>query len=370
MELLLNDEQRLLVESAETFMGRAAGPKQLREARARNDGHEAKRWQEIAEAGWLALAVPEAAGGLGLGAMELALVLEQGGRALLTEPVASCAAAARGIAEGDSATLQEMLLGRVAGGEAIVLPAFQETPLAAEPESAATRAEAADSGYRLTGTKRFIANAASAEGFLVNAGAGGADVLCYVPADADGVSVSVDPTVDGSGIGTLTLDGATVPADYVVAGANRAAELTGRIAELAILGTSAELLGVMEQALDTALDYIKTRRQFDRPIGSFQALQHRAVNNYIEVELTRSLLYQVAEAWDGARGTPAMISAVKARASGAALNVTKSAIQLHGAIGFTDEHDIGLFMRRAMALSSLYGNEAAHRSRYAKLSGL
>ncbi len=137
-----------------------------------------------------------------------------------------------------------------------------------------------------------------------------------------------------------------------------------------LIALGAELLGVAGAALDMALDYIKVREQFDRPIGSFQALQHRAVNDYIEVESTRSLVFQAAEAADSGRGTSAMASAVKAKASAAALIVAKSAIQMHGGIGFTDEHDIGLHLKRAMALSAQYGNESAHRARYARLVGI
>jgi alkylation response protein AidB-like acyl-CoA dehydrogenase len=141
-----------------------------------------------------------------------------------------------------------------------------------------------------------------------------------------------------------------------------------RAAEAAVLGTSAELLGIMEGANARALDYIKTRVQFGRPIGAFQALQHRAVNQYVDVEVTRSLLYQAVHTIDAGSGSPAFASAVKARCSSSALEVTKAAIQLHGAIGFTDEHDIGLYLKRAMTLASLWGTAAQHRARFARLA--
>ena len=159
-----------------------------------------------------------------------------------------------------------------------------------------------------------------------------------------------------------------MPASAVVARGNAAGAMAEDVEAALLVGASAELLGVMGKALDVAVEYTKLRHQFDVPIGTFQALQHKAVNDYVVVEVTRSLLFQVATAMDENRAGPDMISALKAKASGGALGVTKSAIQLHGAIGFTDEHEIGSYLKRAMTLSALHGNEAAHRARYAALT--
>jgi alkylation response protein AidB-like acyl-CoA dehydrogenase len=133
---------------------------------------------------------------------------------------------------------------------------------------------------------------------------------------------------------------------------------------------SCELLGVMEKAQEMTLDYLRARQQFGKLIGSFQALQHQAVNMYIRVEAVRSLVFQVAANNDAWRIDPVMAIAVKAKASEEALAVTEACIQLHGAIGFTDEHDIGLYLKRAMLLSSLFGNAAVQRSRYVAIAGL
>jgi alkylation response protein AidB-like acyl-CoA dehydrogenase len=130
------------------------------------------------------------------------------------------------------------------------------------------------------------------------------------------------------------------------------------------------LLGVMEKAQEITLDYLRARQQFGKLIGSFQALQHQAVNMYIRVEAVRSLVFQVAANNDAWRIDPVMAIAVKAKASEEALAVTEACIQLHGAIGFTDEHDIGLYLKRAMLLSSLFGNAAAQRRRYIASAGL
>ncbi|MBM3486221.1 MAG: acyl-CoA dehydrogenase [Alphaproteobacteria bacterium] len=370
MELLLTDEQRLLQESAQKLVERGAGPKRARKLRDTPTNMDAATWREIAEAGWLALAVPAAADGLDLGMTELCLVLEQAGRGLVTEPLTAVAMTARAIAEGESDALRKTVLAEMMAGKRIVLPALQEGPFGVELDKTKTTAAADGTGVRLSGRKSFIADAAGADGFVVSARGPNGLVLCYVPKNAAGAGLAVKKQVDGGALGTLTLTNVVVPKENVLAGPNHAPVIGQRLADGVLIGAGAELLGVMGQALDTTVEYLKIRKQFDRPIGSFQALQHRAVNEYIEVELTRSLVFQVCTAVDAGRGSPMMASAVKAKASGAALQVCKSSIQMHGAIGFTDEHDIGLYLKRAMALSASGGNEAAHRQRYARLSGI
>ena len=142
------------------------------------------------------------------------------------------------------------------------------------------------------------------------------------------------------------------------------------VRNLVLLGQGAELVGVMGGAFAIALDYLKTRVQFDKKIGSFQALQHRAVDEYMEVEIARSLVFQVAAAFDRGQGNAAMAAAVKSRATAAALRVCKTALQFHGAMGYTDEHDIGLYLKRAMTLAAQFGNEAQSRRRFAVLAGI
>jgi alkylation response protein AidB-like acyl-CoA dehydrogenase len=369
MELLLTENQKLLRDSASTLAGRSGGPKRLRAVRAGATGFDAEAWRAVAEAGWLGLLVPEAAGGAGMGLTELALVAEQCGRNLLAAPVASIAAAAGTIADGDSATLRDALVPEIVGGSAVVVPALAESTTDAEPIATATRATGSRD-LTLNGRKAAVADASAATGFLVNAAAETGTVLCYLPRSTAGITVEAARTVDGGDVATIAFADVRVPSEHVVAGANRGPELASRLFDHVLLGLSAELLGIMGQAFDTTVEYLKIRKQFDRPIGSFQALQHRAVDVYVEVEATRSLLFQVCAAADEGRAEPAMASAAKARAAAAALRATKAAIQLHGAIGFTDEHDIGLYLKRAMTLAAQSGNEALHRRRYARLVGI
>lgn len=363
MELVLNDEQKLLRESAKKLVERYAGPRAHRALRDKNPGFDADRIRAVAEAGWLSLLVSGSRGGLDLGTTEVALVLEEAGRGLMTEPLSGLIASGYALSRGSEGTqpwLEETVAGRF-----LVLPAIQD------PFTTATdTVEAAASGksFVLTGRTPLVPHAGSAAAFLLNARSADGHVFCLVRATARGLDRAARARVDGTEHASLTLTAVEVAADDAIATGDAAESLAARTFDCLMLAVSAEMLGIMEQALDLALAYMKTRQQFGRPISSFQALQHRAVNDHIEIELTRSLLYQACAAMDEGRGHRAMVSAVKARASEAVLSVTKSVVQMHGAIGFTDEYDAGLYVRRAMSLAAQYGNAATHRRRFARLS--
>ena len=365
MELVLDEAQTILRESADKLIERHAGPARFRELRTTEHGFDRARLAVVAEAGWLSLLVPEERDGLGLGTTEAALVLEAAGRGLMTEPIAAVMAAGRAVALGPeamSATLDEIM-----SGASVIVPAAHD-PAAEDPEAARVQAAAAGGGFRLTGRTGAVPGAAAASGFIVDARSGDGTVVCLVKRDAGGLEILPKGRVDGTGHAVLALRDVAVPADAVIASGAQGTEVATATLDLVLLGTSAEMLGIMEQGLALALDYLGTREQFGRPIGSFQALQHRAVNDHVDIELTRSLIYQVCAALDEGRGNRAMVAAVKARASDAVLSVTKSMVQMHGAIGFTDEYNASLYLRRAMALSSQYGNASRHRKRYARLS--
>ena len=365
MELVLDEAQTILRESADKLVERHAGPARFRELRTTEHGFDPARLAVVAEAGWLSLLVPEERDGLGLGTTEAALVLESAGRGLMTEPIAAVMAAARAVASGPAA-MGATLEGLMSGGS-VILPALHD-PAADDPAGARVQATPAGSGFKLSGRTGAVPGAPAADGFIVNARSGDGTVVCLVPRDAHGLEIQQRGRVDGTGHATLALNDVAVPADAVIASGAQGTEVAAATLDLVLLGTSAEMLGIMEQGLALAVDYLGTREQFGRPIGSFQALQHRAVNDHVDIELTRSLLYQVCAAMDDGRGNRAMVAAVKARASDAVLSVTKSMVQMHGAIGFTDEYNASLYLRRAMALSSQYGNAAWHRKRYARLS--
>ncbi|MEE8332712.1 MAG: acyl-CoA dehydrogenase family protein [Alphaproteobacteria bacterium] len=368
MELVLNDEHILLRESAEKLVAQLGGPAAHRQLRDSADGFDRARHKAIAEAGWLSLLVPERAGGFGLGVTGLALALEQAGRGLLTEPIAASAVVAYAIASGHSATGAAGTLNDVLAGEQIIVPALADS---ATPDGGREKlsAEPYHYGYRVTGMRASVPLAGSATAFLVDAAMSNGSVLLIVPVNTFGVEVAAAASVDGQANATVSFAEASMMDDaWLIAGVNQGASLCADAYDRLLLANAAEMLGVMAAALELGIGYMKTREQFGRAIGSFQALQHRAVNAHVEVELTRSLLYQVCAAVDGGRANRSMVAAVKARASEAVLDVTKSVIQMHGAIGFTDEYEAGLYLRRAMVLAARHGNAAHHRKRFAALT--
>ena len=362
MDLHLTSEQTLLRDSAAKFIG-AAGPKVARGFRQREPSFAPARLRQAGELGWLGILVPSSANGLGLGLTELALVLEQAGRGLVCEPIGFAAIAAAALAQGRT---PHPMLERAMTGDALIVPALQERGYGDDPLAPRTRVAGNDGALRLTGQKMFVC-ADGADGFLVSANGRDGPVLCYVARDASGCTLSATQTVDGRKLATLSL--ADAPADLVPSRQSSRSAVDA-LHDLALMALSCELLGVMEKAQETTFDYLRIRKQFGKLIGSFQALQHKAVDIYIRTEATRSLVYQVAANNDPYRIDPALAVAVKAKASEDALFVTQACIQLHGAIGFTDEHDIGLYLKRAMLLSSLYGNAAAQRRRYVAIANL
>jgi alkylation response protein AidB-like acyl-CoA dehydrogenase len=362
MELHLTSEQALLRDSAAKFVG-AAGPKVARSLRDGGCSFASQRLREAGDLGWLGILVPEAAGGQGLGITELALVLEQTGRGLVCEPIGLAAICAAALGQ---APQPHPMLSRAVTGEALVVPALQEHAHGDDPLNPLTEAAATGATLRLTGKKLFVC-ADLADGFLVSAGGRSGPVLCFVERDAPGCSLQPADTVDGRKLATLDL--ADTPADFVSPHPSSRSTVDA-LYNLALVALSAELLGVMEEAQRITLDYLRVRKQFGKPIGSFQALQHQAANIYLRTEAVRSLIFQIAANNGPWRIDPAMAAAAKAKASEDALFVTEACIQLHGAIGFTDEHDIGLYLKRAMLLSSLFGNAAAQRRRYVSIAGL
>ena len=237
--------------------------------------------------------------------------------------------------------------------------------------SVSARATPFEGGYRLEGVKRYVAGGTAADGYVVTAAAGDGIALYWVPRATAGVTVSADTLADGRRSATVTLTDVVVPRAHELARGAAARDAVERARDSATAIAGAELLGVMHQALDMSLEYMRTRVQFGKPIGSFQALQHRAVDLYIQRQLASAVLEdglrRFASVGD-ARTRAVLASRIKARCSEAGLRIAREAIQIHGAIGFTDEYDAGLYLKRALVLASWLGNAALHRRRYARLA--
>jgi len=326
----------------------------------------------MAELGWCGLLVPEAQGGLGLGLSEMAAVLQELGKGLLAEPlIAQVALPVLALRHcgGDAVVTQRVLSG-VAGGELKAALAWQEQSGVIDPAACTAAATHSGDAARVSGRKRFVAGAAGADGYLVTARRGDGparDVgLYWVEKGAAGLSLEQQWRADGTPAGVLAL--ADTPAHPLT---GHALEGMGRALDEAAVLVAAELFGVLSETLKRTLDYIKTRVQFDKPIGSFQALQHQAVDLLILQELSGAVLAETVALLDDDSTSPRerarLASRTKARLSEAGLRVTREAIQFHGAIAMTDDCDIGLYFKRAIALAAWLGNADAHRRRFVAL---
>ena len=365
------EHRRMLAESVTAF-ARGADLARVRGLRGDPAEHDRAVWKSMAELGWLGILVPERYGGLGLGLAEMAIVAQGLARALAPEPLAACAVLATGVlVRGENDALKERELPRLVAGEALAALAWQEEPGGLDPESVRSRATPFEGGFKLSGVKRFVAAAAQADAFLVSVRAHEGLALYWMPRDTAGTALALEPLADGRSSGTLTLADALVPRANLVAQGEAARVALDHALDHARAIAAAELCGVMGRALEMTLDYLRTRVQFGKPIGSFQALQHRAVDMHLHKEIAAAVLEEALVQLDldpapGARA--AIASRVKARCADAAAKITRETIQMHGAIGFTDEFDAGLYLKRALTLSAWLGNATAHRRRYARLT--
>jgi alkylation response protein AidB-like acyl-CoA dehydrogenase len=372
----LGQEENMLRDSAASFFEGDGDGRRLREWRERAPGYERARWQEMAELGWTGLRLPERHGGIEGSLTQAALVLEQGGRALAPEPLtAGALLPGAALSHGGNAALQARWLPRLASGEYALALARQEAADDPNGERPLLQARPHGEGFVLSGSKCFVAAAQGADAFIVSASTPDGPVLVLVEAGAPGLSLRARPRVDGAAWGELTFEQVEVVAAQVVAGSGTAPAVLQRALDEARIAVSAELLGVMTRALEISVAYLKTREQFGRAIGSFQALQHRAADLLVQVELARAVLMQSLRRVDALGDAPAdaqaravAASQAKARCADAALKVTKSCIQLHGGIGYTDECDIGLYLKKAMVLAAWLGSATWHRGRYGALA--
>lgn len=355
------DELRLLRDSVRAFVADHQDHRRTRRLRRSLPGHDAAILGGVAELGWLGILLPEAAGGLGLGFAETAVVLEELERGLLAGPVAATVMAARALLHGDNEVLRAATLSDAAVGRSLPVLAWQDA-------GAPVRAEAVTGGFRLDGKLRHVVGGMAADAVLLRAVAPDGERLFLLPIGTSGLHAEPLWLADDTPAATIVLGGAIATATQVAASPGIAAAALARALDEGAVLAAAGLLGVMGAALDMTVDYMKTRVQFGRPIGAFQALQHRAVDLYIQRELAISALGQALAVLDDpaaeARTRRLAASRAKHRASAAALRITRDAIQLHGAIGFTDEHDIGLYLKRALVLAAWLGNAAEQRRRF------
>ena len=373
---LLNDDQKMLRETAAGFLaGEGSIARQLRHWRdiGCKDGFGHALWKQFAELGLTGICIPEAQGGLGLGAAEAALVLEEIGRNLTPSPFLTTAvAAARAI---DGTAHSDRWFPAILSGDAVLALAVDEGRRHA-PENTALAAERRGNGFVLNGAKQFVVQGGSADMTVTAARTSGAPgetdgiTLFAVPKDAPGLTVDNVALADSSKAARLTFSNVELDSDAVVGEVDGGWGPLTRALSAGRAGAAAELVGVAAGASAMTVDYLKQRKQFGRLIGEFQALQHRAAHLYGEIEIARAAALKAAELIDAAdEKAELMTSVAKAKAASVSKLAVQEGVQMHGGIGMTDEHDIGFFMKRDAVLGDLFGDVYFHRERVARLSG-
>lgn len=368
MNFDLSEEQQLLVNTAAAFVKRDSPVSRARRLRADERGWTQEVWRTFAELGWLGLPFPEEIGGLGGRFVDVALLLEQLGTALVPEPyLASVIFAGTAVASAAPVAQAKAYLGPMIDGQTSLALALTEPGGRFDPTEAATRAERRGAAYRLTGQKTWVLNGHAADVLVVSAQAPGGLSLFAVAREAPGVAIRPVATMDGRRAAFIDLTDAE--GELLGAEGSGAAAVLAAF-DLAAAATCAEGAGVMQAALSMTVDYLGQREQFGVKIGSFQALQHRAVDMFIETELAKSMMLYVAlKADEGDAAERAWaVSQAKVQLAVSGRFVTQQAIQLHGAIGVTDEHDVGLFFKRMHVLGLSFGDEEYHLARMAGLS--
>lgn len=327
---------------------------------------DSKVWREIAELGWLSIMVSEQDGGLGLSISELAAICEQAGEQLLPEPLVVVAAqAAVTLSECPESAVRTELLQTLMQGEGVISLAWQEKQKDLDVGVIDARLRTSAGNYVLDGTKIGVAAAPHALGLLVLAQRDdGSPALVWVPSTAAQIIRVDHACVDGSWLSDVTFNAVDVAKEQVLATGPMAREIVNLANDYARIAASAELVGVMRKAFEITLQYVQVRKQFGKRIGDFQVMKHRAVDLYVQCEIAAACLRETLTQIDENADIKSLASRVKSRASQASLIVTRLAIQMHGAIGFTDEYSVGWYFKRAMYLSSWLGNAKAHQARF------
>ena len=333
MPVFSHDEQ-MIADSVAAFCKRGEGIERVRRLRDAGQALDGETWRAAAAQGWIGLLAPEDVGGLGLSVREALVLLRALGRTVPFEPCSAAISVAHCL--GRIAPESRALAALLAGDE-ITVPVFSQS-IAGAPDA-------------LSGISATETDLAAADRFLLASHSSKGTRLLLVERDAPGLSLGIAATRDGGSVGTLTLHDV---AGELLADGEAAADAARDLADMRRLCRAAELIGLAHAAFDMTLDYLGTREQFGVQIGSFQALQHRAATLFVKISSADALLFEAARAFGTPRQRIAALGAMT-QAMRTALDVGKEAIQMHGAIGFTDEFHVGFFLKRAMSLAAAEG---------------
>jgi len=366
-----SEEQRLIRESARSLLRERAGPAQLRAALREPGGYDRELWRTLGELGWTGLAIPQDCGGAGLGWVELCILQEEQGRLLVASPFfATSALAASLILASAHEAQRRALLARIAGGEVRIACALSGPDGRPPPEGIAVSLESGAEGFTLSGVSDFVIHGDSADLLLVLArtplaqNADGLSVV-VVPAGSAGVTVHPHVMLDLTRpMSRVELDRVALGPEQILGEPGAAASAIEEALDRARIALASEALGGAEHVLEMTTAYAMERMQFGRPIGSFQAIKHRLADMMIEVEAAKSAAWYAASVADERREELAEAAAIaKSYCCDAFFDCAANAIQLHGGIGFTWEHEAHLYFKRARATATLLGSPAWQRER-------
>lgn len=371
MNFGLTEEQQILRNVARRFLEERAPIAKVRDVMESPEAFDDGLWKAMAELGWLGLTIDESHGGTGLGWVDLAVLLEEAGRGLLPSPLISTSLAATAITELGNDDQKRRFLPALADGSAIGTVALLEEGEVLGPEGVELAGSADGTGFRLSGRKRFVQDAGVATLFVVPFRVAGPGIrLAIVQSGASGVEARSYQTMDETKrLGDLTLDGAVVNVDDVLAADDGAAALA-RLLDLGAVAVTAEMIGAMDRALEITTGYAQDRIQFGAPIGKYQGVKHPLAEMYVDVETSRSLLYYAA--WcvqERPDELPLAAARAKAYAGEAFKRLGVDCVGLHGAIGFTAEYDIQLYLKRSKWALPAFGDPDYHYERVASQGG-
>jgi alkylation response protein AidB-like acyl-CoA dehydrogenase len=376
MALVLSEEQSMLRDSARGLISDKAPVSHLRQLRDTNDatGFSRDLWKTFAEMGFSGLLVPESFGGSGLGCVEAGVVMEEIGRSLMPSPFLSTAVlAASALSRAGSAAQKSEHLPKISAGTLLAALAIDE---GAKHRPLRTKMQAARSGngFRLNGAKAFVVDGHAADLLIVAARTAGAAgereglTLFLVDPKSKGIETERTTMVDSHNAARITFEDVAVNADSVLGEVDQGYPLLEGVLNIGRGAVAAEMVGLSEEVFGRTVEYLKERKQFGKRIGEFQALQHRAAQLYIEIEITRAAVLKALQSLDGDFETAgAAVAVAKARAGSTATLAVQEGVQMHGGMGMTDQFDIGFFMKRARVCQELFGDSNFHADQLARL---
>jgi alkylation response protein AidB-like acyl-CoA dehydrogenase len=376
MDIGFTEEQELLRASARRFLENECPSAFVRQRMAEPEAMTEVFWKKLAEQGWFSILYPEEAGGSGLGLVDMTVLMEEMGRAVMPGPFFSTVllGGAAILEAGSQGQRQEWLL-RIAAGSAKISLAWTEPNARWDAASIVTTGRETPGGFVLSGTKLFVPDAHLSDALVVASRTRDGSTLedgislFLVPRDIPGLTVTLLPTIDETRkLCEVKLDSVAVPAEALLGEKHGGWPALARVLDRATVALCAEMCGGAQKVLDMTTDYAKIRIAFGKPIGSYQGVKHRAADMLVDVENAKSLTYYAAWSIDeGLAEAPLAVSMAKAYASDAYRKVAGAGIQLHGGIGFTWEHDLQLYFKRAKASEVAFGDATWHRERVARL---